>query len=75
MNAHQEKIERCEKSVAKLLTDTVHLAETKTDLDLYNKQVKEFNETIDSAVSTANDSFSLTRNMIEFIHKYEPIYI
>ena len=73
--AHSEKIDRCEKTVARLSTDTVLLAETKTDLAVYDKEIKKINADIDTTVRTANESYSLTRNMIEFIHKYEPIYI
>ena len=61
--------------MAKLTTDTVYLAETKTDLARYEKEIKKISAEIHSAVVTANESFSLTRNMIEFIHKYEPVYI
>ena len=73
--AHSEKIDRCEKTVARLSTDTVLLAETKTDLAVYDKEIKKINADIDTTVRTANESYSLTRNMIEFIHKYEPVYI
>ena len=73
--SHSEKIDRCEKTIAKLCTDTVYLKETKTDLAKYDKEIKQIRENIDSTIKTANESYSLTKNMIEFIHKYEPIYI
>ena len=73
--AHSEKIDRCEKTVAKLSMDTVMLAETKTDIAVYDQEIKKINTDIDVTVRTSNESYSLTRNMIEFIHKYEPVYI
>ena len=42
---------------------------------MYDKEIKKINADIDTTVRTANESYSLTRNMIEFIHKYEPVYI
>ena len=55
--------------------DTVMLAETKTDIAVYDQEIKKINTDIDVTVRTSNESYSLTRNMIEFIHKYEPVYI
>ena len=55
--------------------ETVRLATSKTDLKEYQKEIASLREVVDKTTRTANSSESLTQNMIEFIHKYEPIYI
>ena len=50
--------------MAKALTDTVTLFETKTDLSRYVTETKKINETLEKAVKTANMSESLTNNMV-----------
>ena len=61
--------------IAKLQTESVTLFETKTDLSLYTQEIKKINETLDKAVKTSQNAESLTKNMVEFVYKYEPIYI
>ena len=51
------------------------MKETKTDLSMYETEKNLMEETLDKGVRTALMAESLTKNMIDFIHKYEPIYI
>ena len=57
------------------MVDTARLSETKTDLSRYIPEMKKMGDGLIKATITANNSESLTRNMIDFIHKYEPIFI
>lgn len=72
---HTEQLERGLADIAKLQTESVTLFETKTDLSLYTQEIKKINETLDKAVKTSQNAESLTKNMVEFVYKYEPIYI
>ena len=74
-NSHTSRLNTAEEKIAKLLTDCVDLRETKTDLTIYHAEIKQMNETIKKTVETALTSEALTKNMIDFIHKYEPIYV
>ena len=72
---HEERITRNQNEINKCLLDIVKLKETKTDLSIYEKEKIEMNETLEQGLRTALMAESLTKNMIDFIHKYEPIYI
>ena len=72
---HEERITRNQNEINKCLLDIVKLKETKTDLKMYEAEKVEMNENLDRGLRTALMAESLTNNMIDFIHKYEPIYI
>ena len=74
-NSHTSRLNTAEEKIAKLLTDCVDLRETKTDLTIYHAEIKQMNETIKKTVEISLTSEALTKNMIDFIHKYEPIYV
>ena len=63
------------RELGELQVEAVRLAETKTDLKEYTAEVKAINNGLNTATNTAFTAESLTRNMIEFIHKYEPVFI
>lgn len=57
------------------MTDTVLLGETKADLKTYEADLVRLDKSLDTTMRTANRAESLTNNMIEFIHNYEPVFI
>lgn len=61
--------------IMKLQQDTLKLEQTKADLKEYNKTIEEHMGMIKATEQVSNDAFSQTQTMIEFLHKFEPIYI
>ena len=74
-NNSTDQLTRSLANIAKLLTDTVILGETKADLKKYEAEIARLDKSLDQTIRTSNRAESLTNNMIEFIHKYEPVFI
>ena len=61
--------------ISQLFQETLRLSETKTDLKLYSEQIQSLTNGLHSVREIALNSESKTQTMIEFIYKFEPIYI
>ena len=61
--------------ISQLFQETLRLSETKTDQVMYNKQIQSLTQGLHNVREIALNSESKTQTMIEFIYKFEPIYI
>ena len=73
--SHTKQIKEMQDQISKLFSNVHTLHENKTNLKDYNKKMEELTSGLHSVRETALNSESLTQTMVEFIHKFEPIYI
>jgi len=57
------------------MQESASLFESKTDLEKYTKDFNYLKKCCKEALLVAENSDSLSKTMVEFIHKFEPIYI
>jgi len=74
-NQHEQKLERLSHESDSLQRETTRLGITKADYSEYSAEIKRQGDLVESAVKQTNETHSQTKNMIDFVYKYEPIYI
>ena len=74
-NTTEDALKTCQNKITSLVQESQILSETKTDQKTYCSERDDMRQTLYEVRETASNSESLTLKMVEFIYKFEPIYI
>ena len=74
-NISEELIKKSQKKITKLTQETYRLQEQKTDLKMYNKEMTDLTTELKEVKEISLEADASVKTMIDFQHKFEPIYI